>query len=109
MGITQSIIGNEHIVRNTEIQDVFTTSDPILGQQRYMTFYPGVKGKIQSSEEFEGGILLLIVTERDNSTQPQILRLSHNMQSLANISPDKIFIPMIVDGSPEIAHLSEIQ
>jgi len=109
MGVAQStILGNEHVIRNIEIQDTFTTSDPILGVQRYITLIPGIKAKVQSTEDFGTGVVLLIVTERDNNTQSQILRLTHQMKSLAGVSPSRIFIPMIVDGTPEMVSLSDI-
>jgi len=117
MGSTQStamvnsLLNQESVIDYECFDGYLDTQDPLLGAQKYIILKPGCKGKIEASEDFDGGVVIFISVEKDTYPVSQSLRLALDGQSLDGVPVDKIFIPMIVNGVPfipSLAHLNRV-
>ena len=114
MGSTQSIdmvnnvLNQESVIGYDCFDGYLETEDNILGVQKYIVLKAGCKGKIEASEDFDGGIVIMISVERDDHPSPRELRLTYDSQSLGDVPANKIFIPMIVNGVPFIPSLAQL-
>lgn len=102
-------LNREHLMDHDSYGGYLNTNDSILGAQKYMWLSPGYDGKVDSSQPFEDGVVLLISTWAVNDVNPKRIRLNLHGQSLASISADQIYIPMTVNGTISIPSLRDLQ
>jgi hypothetical protein len=83
-------------------------NDPLLGMQKYIQLKPGCDGKIEASEDFNGGFVILVSVTQDSHPVSRALRLSYNGESLAGVDNSKIYLVMIINGVPSIPNLAQL-
>lgn len=112
MGQVNKIAGDmfqQDTVMSKNIYDGhFNTSDAVMGDQKYIWLKQGYKGDIKHSEIIGDNIILLISVEEGEAGIPDVLRLSHNGQSLAHVPDDSIYILMLEGDIPIIPSLANL-
>lgn len=106
--VATQLIDQERVLDFDCYDGYVETSDAVLGLQKYISLKPGCKGKIEASENFESGIVIMISVQADNSSTPSLLRLSHDSQSLGNVDTDDIYLLMVIDDVPAVPSLTRL-
>ena len=115
MGQTGSVLPrlfDEEAVLNLDCYDgYFDTNNGIFGSgvNRYISLKPGCSASVEGSEVFSGGVVFMIAVSRNTAVWESVpVKLQHNGQSVAGLSPDRIYVLTIIDGIPAVPSLTQL-
>lgn len=107
-GIADRMFRQSTVMDISMYDGVFNANTLQLGNQKYMRLKPGYAGKIEHSEMIGNNVILMISVRESDKQGSQVVRLSHDLQSLAEVPNDSIYVLMVENDTPIIPSIANI-